>query len=573
MMRTMAWMQFLRCLVLAGWLLPAASALALEPPRVAQWVDATGGVTIEQVANGGGEFSAMDRPRPLALGQGALWLRVETPALPQGRPYYLMLTGSAFINRASLFARAPDGSGWREQVAGDHVPVAQWSHPNFAPLFELPPGGGTVWVRIENRPAPVSAHLQLLSAAELQNTRDWTYLGVGAYLGFGLLVAVLAVMYGRLSADVAFHSYAAYVLGMLLFQLAFTGMGAVFFWPHWAWLADAMPSMSMLLMTAAGIWNIRNATALQRHGRLVDRAALGFSLLCVALIPAYLFINNGATYTALNIFALASVVLSISLCLWTWRRGEAYSLWLFFGFLPVHLAYPFPALRAAGVLPDSWATQYAVLIGSAIEIPLLLYVLHRRSRDFSENRARLRALESTDPLTGLVLAPVLRLRLRDALKRGRRLGHRCAVLLVELGNHEQIAQSEGRDAADRALVVAASRLSALVRDMDTVCRVADTRFAVLLEGPCDDEHRRRVAQHMVARGLERVHTLPPDVNLRFRIVSAHVPDDEEPAIQNASDLDEMAVLRRLDQALDGLQQDTKRVIVHLKPHAVGAAAA
>ena len=54
------------------------------------------------------------------------------------------------------------------------------------------------------------------------------------------------------------------------------------------------------------------------------------------------------------------------------------------------------ALRSAGVLPDSWAMQYAVLIGSAIEIPLLLYILHQRAKHFSENRARLRAMDGTD---------------------------------------------------------------------------------------------------------------------------------------------------------------------------------
>ncbi|TFZ02038.1 sensor domain-containing diguanylate cyclase [Ramlibacter humi] len=557
-----------RWLALACWLLLLPAASAAEAPRISQWVDASGGATIEEVAGNAARFEPMEHPRPITLGNGALWLRVETPELPADEHWYLMLTGAAFIDHATLFSSV---GGWREQFAGDHRPVSQWSHPNFAPLFELPPGGGTVWLRIENKPAPVSTHLRLLSASELQDTRDWTYLLVGAYLGFGVLVAVLAIMYGRLSADVSFHSYTAYVLGMLLFQLAFTGVGAVFFWPHWALLADAAPSMFVLLMTAAGIWNIRNATALPRHGRFADRAVMGYAFLGLALVPIYLGLNNAATYVALNLYALGSVVLSISVCLWTWRRGESYSLWLFFGFLPVHLAYPFPALRAAGVLPDSWATQYAVLIGSAIEIPLLLYVLHRRARDFSENRARLRALESTDPLTGLVLAPVLRLRLRDALRRGRRLAHRSAVMMVELSNHQQIAQAEGRDAADRALVVAASRLSALVRDVDTVCRVSDTRFAVLLEGPCEEELRKRMAQHMVARGLERVHTLPPDLNLRFRIVTASVPDgDLETALDGG--IDELQVLRRMDQALDQLADDPRRVIAHREQRAAAAAA-
>jgi GGDEF domain-containing protein len=32
-------------------------------------------------------------------------------------------------------------------------------------------------------------------------------------------------------------------------------------------------------------------------------------------------------------------------------------------------------------------------------------------------------------------------------------------------------------------VVAASRITEVVREVDTVCRVAETRFAILFEGP------------------------------------------------------------------------------------------
>jgi len=542
---------------------PAAAAQeAPGPLQVRQWVDPTGRASAQDAAAQAVAFQPVSSPRPLALGTGALWLRMDLPPLAADRTWYLMLNGAAFVNRASLHTRSPNG-GWQGQVAGDHVPVQQWSHPNFAPVFELPAGGAQpVWLRLENRPAPVSAHLQLLSAEQLQQQRQWTFLLFGAYLGFGALVVLLALMHYRLYADAAFVSYAAYVACMLLFQLAFTGMGGLFLWPGAARFNDLAPALSMLLMSAAGIWNIRNATALSRHAPRADRAVLGFSLFGVVLAGAYALAASPAAYALLNLYGLAAVVLSITVCLWTWRRGEAYSLWLFFGFLPVHLAYPFPALRAAGVLPDMWATQYAVLIGSAVEIPLLLYVLHRRARDFSEHRARLRALESTDPLTGLALPPVLHLRLRDALRRSRRLGQRCALMLVELANHAQIAGGEGRDAADRALVVAAARLAGIARELDTVCRVADTRFAVLLEGPCDDELRRRMAQHMVARGLEPVPTLPRDVVLRFRLVTAAVPDGAI-ELRAQGTVDEQAVLQRVGRALDRLLQDPRRVIEHL----------
>jgi diguanylate cyclase (GGDEF)-like protein len=550
-------------------LIALAVAVGREPSapglRVSHLVDPAGTLSIDEVARDESALRPLERASPMALGPGAWWLRVELPALDTARAWYLALNGAAFLDRANFYAPAPDGH-WLEQVAGDHVPVALWSHPHYTPVFEVPSGGATtVWLRLQNRPAPASAHLQLLPAGALEQRLHRTYLLFGAYLGFGLLVLLLAVMHGRLYADVAFDSYAAYVACMLMFQLAYTGLGAAVLWPGSAAFNNAAPPLFMFWMAAAGIWNVRRATLLSRHGPRVDRAVRAFSLVGLLLPVPYLLLNNTAMFNLLNVYGLASVVLSISLCLWTWRRGEPYAGWLFLGFLPVHLAYPFPALRAAGVLPDSWATQYAVLIGSAIEIPLLLYILHRRAKDFSENHARLRAIDSTDPLTGLVAVPVLRLRLRDALRRGLSLGHGCAVLLVELANHAQIVEREGRDAGDRALVVTASRLSGVVRPVDTVCRVSDSRFAILVEGPCHEDDRRRLAQHVVARGLERVRNLPPDMELRLRVVSARVPELAAEAPERR-EVDEQQVLQRLHQALDRLVNDPRRAIQHLGAH-------
>lgn len=559
------------------WLLRLAALLALLAaagrPAWAQegditlqsqyWIDASARATIEDVARGSAApLRPMDRHQAFPLGDAALWMRFQLPVLEPSQRWHLLLSGAPFINRASLFTQGPDGQ-WQEQRAGDHVPVAQWSHPNTSPLFDVQrASASTVWLRLENQPAPTSPYVQLLTDDGLQLKRQWTDLLIGGYLGFGLLVFIVGLIHARLYRDLAFDVYCIYVACMLLFQLAFTGLGGLFLWPRSAAFNDAAPALFMLLMIGSGIWFIRESTALQRHAPRLDRAVLGFSLFGLVFAVVYTLHNRPLTYSVLNLYALLSVVLSIALCLWTWRKGETYSGWLFLGFLPVHLSYPFPALRAAGVLPDSWATQYAVLIGSAIEIPLLLYILHRRAKDFSENHARLRLLDSTDPLTGLTVVPVLRLRLRDALRRSRRAGQRFAVLLVELANHAGIVASQGREAGDRVLVVAASRLSAVVRDVDTVCRVANTRFAVLMEGPQADDARRVLAQHIVARGLEPVAPLPAELCLRFRVVSAWVPDAAVEFTPEGG-VDEQLLLQRLDAALDQLLEEPRKVVHHL----------
>jgi GGDEF domain-containing protein len=523
------------------------------------WTDPSGGLTIDEVARRPpADFEAMERYRSFQLDGGALWLRLELPPRDTARRWYLMLNAAAFTNRATLYTASQSGT-WTAQQAGDHVPVSQWTHPDQTPVFALDPqASGPVWLRLENRPAPLSPRLVVLDERQLQETRQWTFLMVGGYLGFGLLVLFLGWVHARLYADRAFIAYCCYVACMLGFQAAFTGVGGLFFWPDQAAWNDAAPAVFMLWLTASGIWFVREVCVVSRHSRKVDRFVLAWSVFGLLFPAVYLLLLNRPAFIVLNLYGLMSVLLSFGLCIWTWRRGETYAGWMALGFLPVHLAYPFPALRSAGVLPDSWATQYAVLIGSAIEIPLLLYILHRRAKDFNENRARLRAIESTDPLTGLTISPVLLLRLRDALRRARRYGHRFGLVLVELANHAAIVEREGREAGDRALVVTASRLSAVVRDVDTVCRISETRFAVLVEGP---EDLKLLGQHIVAKGLERVPQLPADMALRFRLVSAAMPDEADGSV------DDNRLMERLHHALDRLADDPRKVVLHL-PQAV-----
>ena len=94
----------------------------------------------------------------------------------------------------------------------------------------------------------------------------------------------------------------------------------------------------------------------------------------------------------------------------------------------------------------------------------------------------------------------------------------------------------------------------MVRDVDTVCRIADARFVLLIEGP---EDLKLLGQHIVAKGLERIPLLPSDVALRFRLVSTALPEAGE------EDLDDAQVLERLQRALDQLADDPRKVVLHL----------
>lgn len=547
--------------VLPSQAMPASTSGQFVTTETRFWVDADGTASLDQVLQlAPGQLQPLERARAFELKRGALWLRYERPALDPARRWFLVLEGAAFTNRAALYQQ-PAGGAWTRQQAGDHIPVAQWSQPDRMPVFALDPAAASaVWLRLENFPAPLSPSLQLVDPQDLQANRDRSLLMLGGYLGFGLLVLFLGCVHVRLYGDRVFTAYVSYVACMLGFQVAFTGLGGLFFWPnHWGW-NDTAPALFMLWLTASGIWFVREVSALQRHSRLLYRFATAWSLFGFAYPALYFMFLSPAAFKLLNLYGLLSVLLSMGLCIWAWRKGEVHAGWTALGFLPLHLAYPFPALRSAGLLPDSWATQYAVLIGSAIEIPLLLYILHRRAKDFNENSARMRVVDSTDPLTGLTMLPVLLLRLADTLRRARRNRHECALVLVELSNHADIVGDGGREMGDRALVVAASQLSNLVRDVDTVCRVADTRFAVLLETPYQPAMLKLFAQHIIAKGLAGAPALPQHLAPRYRVVTIALPDWTG-NIPTAEEMDVGLLLERLHLAMNHLEP--KKNVLHL----------
>ncbi|MCU0926171.1 MAG: hypothetical protein MUF44_09050 [Hydrogenophaga sp.] len=69
-----------------------------------------------------------------------------------------------------------------------------------------------------------------------------------------------------------------------------------------------------------------------------------------------------------------------------------------------------------------------------------------------------------------------------------------------------------------------------------------------------------VAQHAVARGLEQVPSLPNDITLKFRLVSALLPEGKE---TDESALDAERLLAGLNRALDRFSSDPRKAVLHL----------
>lgn len=116
-------------------------------------------------------------------------------------------------------------------------------------------------------------------------------------------------------------------------------------------------------------------------------------------------------------------------------------------------------------------------------------------RDNSAAQAAQHALQRqllTDELTG----KANRRGFDHALNAAASAGGAYAVFFLDMNGFKRVNDTHGHDAGDELLVLAASRLAALVRPEDTVARLGGDEFAVVLSGGIDPARARELADAM-----------------------------------------------------------------------------
>ncbi|MEO7427942.1 MAG: EAL domain-containing protein, partial [Acidimicrobiales bacterium] len=102
-----------------------------------------------------------------------------------------------------------------------------------------------------------------------------------------------------------------------------------------------------------------------------------------------------------------------------------------------------------------------------------------------------------DGLTGLPNRSLLVDRLERSIAHARRNDDSCAVLFMDLDRFKEVNDTFGHAAGDGLLRTVAERLSACVRDEDTVARLSGDEFVILLPHLAAPDHVVTVAQRVL----------------------------------------------------------------------------
>jgi len=112
-----------------------------------------------------------------------------------------------------------------------------------------------------------------------------------------------------------------------------------------------------------------------------------------------------------------------------------------------------------------------------------------------------------DILTGLSNRQLLMDRLTQTLKRARRHDHMGALLFLDLDKFKLVNDTMGHQTGDELLKEVGRRLSAVLRNVDTVSRVGGDEFVILLPELIND---REAAANQARIVAEKIHTVLAD---------------------------------------------------------------
>ena len=148
----------------------------------------------------------------------------------------------------------------------------------------------------------------------------------------------------------------------------------------------------------------------------------------------------------------------------------------------------------------------------------------------SHNRQRIEHLAFHDALTDLPNRVLLNERIVFAIGHAERYGEQFGVLFLDLDNFKAINDTLGHGVGDQLLQQISRRLSACVRNYDTVARMGGDEFAILVSDIKSIEDLASLASHIVRQFELPFQVSGTDFFVTMSVGVASYPDDSNNAI-------------------------------------------
>jgi GGDEF domain-containing protein len=532
--------------------------VAVQPARLQDWgdyaIDDSGGaVTLHAMLAQPERFKPTLADSRYGLGPGqVLWIRFTVPAAPDDQRWYVRLAEPG-LDSVTLFTRGGDDR-WNAQRAGDSYPVSLWALPHMYPVLPLAVSAADpshYMLRIEASDG-LAVPVEFVSESWLSWEQQRLSLLHGVYFGLLAMAAIFALASSAVLRDWTYFWFGTWTVLAMLATASAAGVAGLHLWPEAPGFSDAAHHVLPPAATSPFLLFLVQAMAVRERAErmfwpcvMLGVAALGFAVLCaIAPSPARRWLAEGTV-------ALMAAT-AVGIAVWSWRRGEPLARHLLWALLPFGVTL---ALYAARSLDGLWLTEHALAIlmtGLAVTIAATYLLLASRAQTRRDSHRRIAQLQEIDPATGLVNDSVFGKRLVELIARAQRFEHQSAVAIVEFPNFAPLRAEFGRKHSLELLLRLAVRLNAMMRTVDTVARLGDAKFGLLVDGPVAPSRARAMCAKVIAHCITPMAGLPMGMVPKPRIALALVPG------QGA---DAGSVIARLEQMMREAADDPARVIL------------
>ena len=409
---------------------------------------------------------------PYGYTDSTIWLRSTLYSTASAKKEWIVELNSPLLDYVDLYV-VQDGRTVSHFQSGDRRPFS--SRPIASRDFRFPltlvPGTKTTLIWKIRSDTAVNLPITLQDKELLQEKDLKAFLYYGIFYGILIILAVYNFIFFLIFQKNIYLYYVGFIVFYALMQLSFDGLAPLLLWPDLPWLYnDGVPFFVNLAILSAVLFGQRfletSLYAPKIHTVLNIVLAINVLAMLLCFFNVYSITVMLTTLLAV-VTPLLLMTAGVAVLNKIRRRAEFYLwAWSFF-FAGSSLL----ALHKLGILPSSWIMIHAQQIGVLFKIMVLSYALGDQ----------LQSLLYVDQLTGVgnrrsldrIFASAVRYAQKDKLP--------FAVLTIDLDDFKTINDSMTHKAGDKLLMLLTRRLKSYLRRYDTILRMGQDEFLIILE--------------------------------------------------------------------------------------------